>query len=372
MKYIDLFQVGLLVLDKDLNITQFNNWIDRRLLPKPKIGQGILDIVRSDYTSSSFDEVLGNCLRYNSSHILTTKINTILPFLLFLNNMEITYNLFVAPLQGGDSERILLQFVDITPVIKREEFLKRKQEEIEAQQKLNFSRERMSALGELTSSIAHEINNPLAMLMLGNRLMEKTLAKKSPDLDLLKNNLSDNFNVIDRISNIIASVRNLSKGLSDNDLDNTNLKEIFDDINPLANELVKHTNTLFEVRIENDVLAKRIKVSRVLISQVFINLLNNSLYEIKENHHQDPFVRVSAYIEKKSLIILFEDSGEGIPKDIAEQIFFPFYTTKDFGEGTGLGLSTVYRIIKEHNGMIEIVEDAPNTCFKIVIPIIDR
>ena len=104
----------------------------------------------------------------------------------------------------------------------------------------------------------------------------------------------------------------------------------------------------------------------VQIGQVFIILLNNSVDAIKELDNK--WINLSISDHNHGYEFVVEDSGPGIPKDVADNIFMPFFTTKGVGEGTGLGLSLAVKIIKLHGGDIRIDHTAKNTKFIIYLP----
>ena len=116
-------------------------------------------------------------------------------------------------------------------------------------------------------------------------------------------------------------------------------------------------------------MTTKINSLRVQMSQVFFNLLSNAFDAIEKT--PSPWIEITAKKNTDKIIIFVRDSGPGIPLEIQNKIFQPFFTTKDVGRGTGLGLSLCSKIIKLHNGDLYINSDDKNTCFVIELPIGD-
>jgi signal transduction histidine kinase len=128
----------------------------------------------------------------------------------------------------------------------------------------------------------------------------------------------------------------------------------------LTEPKVKQNGVHITVEVEKNIY---LLCDEIEIEQVFINLINNAVDAIKGS--VKPWIKISAFVEGAEIVLRFMDSGNGIPKSIANKIFQPFYTTKAVGSGTGLGLSISKGIIEEHGGSIVINENLGNTCFEI-------
>ncbi len=103
------------------------------------------------------------------------------------------------------------------------------------------------------------------------------------------------------------------------------------------------------------------------MAQALVNMLNNSNDEV--GGKEGAWIAIRTSIMGGNLVIRFSDSGPGIPKEVAAQIFTPFFTTKEIGKGTGLGMSITHSIVAEHGGTIAIDERAPTTTFVITLPL---
>jgi signal transduction histidine kinase len=370
MYFLDLLNIGVMIVSSDFKVTYCNKWLKRRFIniDHVKVGYSLLDLM--DTKNKRLKEAIVEASQSSKSYHLSDKLNE-LPFILKTNDTYLNYNLCITPLTSGPSKEksVLLQFLDITPIKRRETYLKKKQEELEQQQKLNFSQERMSSLGELTSSIAHEINNPLAMLNLGNSMLKRVVEKDEINKEQLLDIIEDNNITIKRISEMISGIQHLSRKPNKGEFKLIKLSTIIQDILPVFSGLLKSNNINLIVDYNDDILNKEIPLSKELISQVFMNLFKNAIYEIRSKEHESPFIKISGTIDSETAVLNFTDSGDGIPQEVSDKIFLPFYTTKDFGEGTGLGLSTVHRIMNNHNGDISIDTENPNTSFVLSFPI---
>jgi signal transduction histidine kinase len=109
------------------------------------------------------------------------------------------------------------------------------------------------------------------------------------------------------------------------------------------------------------------------LNQVFLNLLNNAIHAVEERYKREPTqskIEITSRSDQKNIYITIEDNGTGIPEEIQNKIFEPFYTSKPIGKGTGLGLSISYAIIEDHDGALNFrSQSGHGTWFEISIPI---
>ena len=234
---------------------------------------------------------------------------------------------------------------------------------LEALQINEVNNAKMILIGEFASGLAHEINNPLTII-LGNA---KSLLNKNGE-EISKVDYQEKINKIidtsERINKIIKSLKNLGHSPRGNQLERYSLSTVINDVVQIVNVNISDNNVDVHINIPNDLYINCIPSQ---ISQVFLNLFSNSLYEIRKL--EERWIKVDAEIVGNNVIIHFMDSGNGIPKDIRDKLMNSFYTTKPIGEGTGLGLTICKRIIKNQGGDIFINEKMKNTCFTIELPI---
>ncbi len=242
----------------------------------------------------------------------------------------------------------------------------------EAEQQLNAQKAqlattaKLSALGEMAGGIAHEINNPVAII----HGLSFQLKKK-----ILKMNLDNNqevLSIIDeiesttkRVSKIIKGLKAISRSGDKDDFFFVSLKCILDDTIGLCGERFKTAGIALQVPEIPESLM--IECRQVQVSQVLLNLLNNAKDAILEQ--EDPWIKIDLQIRDEQVIIAVTDSGKGIDMTLQEKIFLPFFTTKGIGKGTGLGLSISKGIIEDHGGEFFYDAEAPNTTFVIRLPL---
>ncbi|MBL0883152.1 MAG: GHKL domain-containing protein [Chitinophagaceae bacterium] len=249
--------------------------------------------------------------------------------------------------------------------------------------------EKMASLGELTAGIAHEIQNPLNFVNNFSEVSNELIDEMKTELDkgeitTAKEIAKDVKQNLEKITHHGKRADSIVKGMLQHSRSSTGQKELTD-INSLCDEYlrlayhgIRAKDSSFHVTLETDF---DYKVGHVLIQpqemgRVILNLINNALYAVgnKKNssntNEYTPIVKLTTNRKDKSIEISVADNGSGIPESIREKIFQPFFTTKPTGQGTGLGLSLSYDIVKAHGGSIA-VESAPEkgTVFVIQIPV---
>ncbi len=225
---------------------------------------------------------------------------------------------------------------------------------------------KMAALGEMAGSIAHEINNPLAIISGNAQLLELELANPSV-LNYSAKALTHTKKIlgtIKRIEKIIKGLRLLSRDAAQDPMQSVAVKNLIDDTVSICHERFRHANIQIRVSLE---YKGELCCRDTQISQVLLNLLNNSFDAIVGKTY--PWVELSVHQKNDFIEISVVDSGTGIPPEIQQKIMHPFFTTKEIGKGTGLGLSISKGIINSHGGKFFIEQNSLNTKFVIQIPI---
>src|SRR5579863_5565658 len=236
--------------------------------------------------------------------------------------------------------------------------------------------EKMASLGELTAGIAHEIQNPLNFINnfseVNNELIEELTAERAKPKterdEILENEILDNIRQnLEKINNHGKRADGIVKGMLQHSRSSSGQKELTD-INSLADEYLrlayhgyrakeKFFNAKFETDFDKGI--EKINIVSQDIGRVLLNLINNAFYAVNEKrkmNHADyePAIKIATSQSGNQVFIAVSDNGNGIPKNILDKIFQPFFTTKPTGSGTGLGLSLSYDIIKAHGGDIKI------------------
>lgn len=223
---------------------------------------------------------------------------------------------------------------------------------------------KLVALGEMSGSVAHEINNPLQIINGHIEKMNRTLSQHSGDLKELEYSLGKIKVNSTRISNIVLGLRKINNR-SELRFSNTALRMIVDEAAGMATERFRASGIKLIVECNDD--GALVNVNETQILQVLVNLLNNSFDEVQLL--KDPWVKVSTRAEKGHVHVYVTDSGGGIPSEIAKSIMSPFFTTKGIGKGTGLGLSISKEIIEIHGGRLWYNSSSANTQFVIELPL---
>lgn len=209
---------------------------------------------------------------------------------------------------------------------------------------------KMASLGILTSGIAHEINNPMNFIQGGIFSLEAFLNENYPDskkeidpiVEIIKNG-------IERTSIIINSLAEFSHAdMSGKQL--CSLHSIIDNcVLILSNKIENRIFIKKQYQSDND----SIEGNQGRLHQALMNILLNAVHAIEEEGQ----ISIDTKIQNEFLMVTISDTGKGIKKEDIQHITDPFYTTKDPGEGIGMGLSIAYQIIKDHNGTIEFKSD---------------
>jgi len=248
--------------------------------------------------------------------------------------------------------------------------------------------EKMASLGELTAGIAHEIKNPLNFVNnfsevsgeLLDEMKEELKNKNEEEVASLIEDLKQNLGKINhhgkRADSIVKGMLLHSRGTS-GEKTLTDINDLLDQYVNLAYHGMRAMNKEFNITIEKnyDKSLEKVNVVPQDISRVFLNIINNACYAAYDrkkkgsDNNFSPTLKVSTKNLKDKVEIRIGDNGKGVPKDILDKIFQPFFTTKPTGEGTGLGLSLSYDIVtKMHNGDLKVEsEEGKYTEFVIVI-----
>jgi signal transduction histidine kinase/ligand-binding sensor domain-containing protein len=265
--------------------------------------------------------------------------------------------------------------------------LKKSLAELKSAQSQLIQSEKMSSLGELTAGIAHEIQNPLNFVNnfseVNNELIEEM--KEEIERGGQKEALSIAENIkqnLDKIQHHSKRADAIVKGMLQHSQKGSGVKEPTN-INALADEYLrlayhglkaKDKSFNATIKTEFDERIGNINVARQDIGRVLLNLINNAFYAVNEKAGSkdpgyQPTVEVKTALTGDNVIITVTDNGNGIPETIRNKIFQPFFTTKPTGEGTGLGLSLSYDIVKAHGGEIKVdSEEGKGSVFSIQLP----
>lgn len=243
--------------------------------------------------------------------------------------------------------------------------LKQAQAELEQQKARSEYASKLATLGEMAGGIAHEINNPLAVISAAAETIFEENTHEKPNKELIERMVSQINKVTMRISKIVKGLRTFSRQGDRDPILETDLNSILKDTLSLCQNKFDQAEVKLTLKIPEGL---SLDCRPVQLSQVFLNLLGNSLDAIQEGNHSPKWVEVRAKTEEDQVVLKFIDCGLGIPLEARKRIFDPFYTTKEIGKGTGLGLSISIGIIQDHGGTLTLDDSAHNTTFVIRLP----
>ncbi|MCB0393725.1 MAG: HAMP domain-containing histidine kinase [Bdellovibrionales bacterium] len=226
---------------------------------------------------------------------------------------------------------------------------------------------RMATLGQMAGGVAHEINNPLAIISGGIHKLKR--------LDERENRLSEErtkmYELMDqttlRISKIIQGLRNFARDGSNDPMEDANLSTIIQDSLTIVEQKAKKNG----VRVLTDSFADMtLRCRPIEVSRVIVNLMSNAFDAVEGCSSKWVRVRVSDMGNFVNVDVI--DSGPGVPESHQDKILQPFFTTKKAGQGTGLGLSLSQKVMEDHGGKLTYVKDNPFCTFRLSLPKIGK
>lgn len=226
---------------------------------------------------------------------------------------------------------------------------------------------RLASLGEMAAGIAHEINNPLTIIM-GYTQYLNELIQGSQDQEIDKTYANRVYEKIqhnvERATRIIASMKKLSRSSELDPPKDIPVSMLIENVVSLLVEKIKHE----DIQLEVGSLNKDIKIScrEIEVGQVLINLFNNACDAVRNRELK--LIRISLEEDPRFYRLIVADSGAGIAENLSNKIFEPFFTTKEVGLGTGLGLSISRSIMESHQGRIEYSRNNDFTNFTLYFP----
>ena len=240
------------------------------------------------------------------------------------------------------------------------------QEELERQRENLHQNEKLSALGELLAGVAHELNNPLSVVVGQSLLLQETATDKKTAARAEKIG-----NAAERCSRIVKTFLAMARQQPTR-TSNVQLNDIIEAALEVAGYSIRSSDVDLSLKLTPDL--PLVWGDPDQLSQVIINLLVNAEQALNDWHGRRKIKIISRYDKKyDKVVVKIADTGPGIPDEIVSRVFEPFFTTKDVGAGTGIGLSFCHRIVASHNGQIRVESGTgKGTAFFVSLPVSSR
>jgi len=278
------------------------------------------------------------------------------------------------------------RYEDFTKLEKAKQSVETTLSELKATQNQLVQSEKMASLGELTAGIAHEIQNPLNFVNNFSEVSVELIEEMHEELE--KGDLEEAIAISEDVKQNLEKINHhgkradgIVKGMLQHSRSSSGVKEPTD-INALTDEYLrlayhglrakdKSFNATMDTDFDENL--EKINIIPQDIGRVILNLITNAFYAVTERKKQEqdkyePKVLVSTKKDKNQITLSVKDNGDGIPQKVLDKIFQPFFTTKPTGQGTGLGLSLSYDIVKAHGGELKVeTKEGQGTEFIITI-----
>jgi len=222
--------------------------------------------------------------------------------------------------------------------------------------------QKLAAMGELLSGVAHEINNPLTGVIGFTEL----LAAEASGLD------EEHRKEVKMIHAEALRIKKIMKGLlsfgrkQTLEKGNVLIRDIMEQVLGISDSPLRASNILVETDFPGERMPVLANISQLM--QVFLNLITNAQQALQERADRKGEIRISVSRHGGTVLTKITDNGPGIPPENLPKIFDPFFTTKPEGKGTGLGLAVSYGLVKEHGGDIRVESEPGKTTFTVILP----
>lgn len=235
--------------------------------------------------------------------------------------------------------------------------------ELEMQRSEAMASARLASLGLLAANITHEINNPLQIVQLRLNRIEEMIKDDPTQTERVLDEVQNIYRTTERISRIVEGMRRQAKQHAHDHVGDTFVSKIVEEAITYSRNLIETSKA--ELKLD---FSKDFKVSSkpIEIEQVLINLISNSCDAISQLDER--WIKISTFEKIDEVVIQVSDSGNGIPKDIQKNLMKPFFTTKEFSKGTGLGLNLSKTMMRRNKGSLHYMDDEPHTTFQIRLP----
>lgn len=222
--------------------------------------------------------------------------------------------------------------------------------------------EKLSSLGLMAGTIAHDIKNPLSIIS-GQAQLIKMIIEPTSDLHKYVDSI---MGQVSRITKLVETIKNFVRKSPETNQEEIDLRDAFSECLVLTEKLLKMNNVSVFQEFPTEI--PKVRGNKTKLEQVFMNIIQNAGQAMEGLGGE---IKIKCTLMENKILIELSDTGPGIPAEIQESIFTPFFTTKAENKGTGLGLSISQSIISEHQGSIELESKVGvGTKFKIALPVV--
>jgi signal transduction histidine kinase len=239
----------------------------------------------------------------------------------------------------------------------------RAEEELEKTRQTSIYSAKMAALGEMSGNIAHEVNNPLAAILLRAQGLQRSVERGELDVAAVTRTAAEIQSTVHRIRRIVDSLRSFARDGETDPMRRESVRQIVaDTVDLCAQRFAQHAIALHVTTIPEDL---QVDCRAVQISQILLNLLSNAHDAVE--HAAARRVEIAVEADATEIRIAVLDSGPGVAANLHHRIMEPFFTTKEIGKGTGLGLSVSKGIAEAHGGRLAYDTTSPRTRFVLAL-----
>ncbi len=352
------------VVDKKFDIVYYNNYFVTFTSSTPrqiKKDPALCEIL--NFSQYDLKKALGDTLK-NKKDTLSREVN------LSINGKEESHTV-VIKIISLDDDKLMLCLNDVSVETQLHEKYRSQLVELRSSHEQLMQTDKLATIGQLTAGISHEINNPLTVALGGSQNIEYFLEAEKVDL---KEVTTSNMMILESLKKVVDIISNMKSFVHKAE----DQKEYCDVSELILNGIKLVSNGWAKNNVEfNNIVPEEAKlclVNKIELEQVIVNLLQNAVDALEEAGTKNPEITISldTNIDENCLELFVKDNGPGIPKDIQEEIFKPFFTTKKVGKGTGLGMAISERLINKYRGTIEIAEsNSKGTTFVVQLPLIE-
>ena len=364
MKYLDQLFEPILIVNNKLEIVYYNHYFStfsglspRKIKKIPSFKELVKSVDNKINLSSQITEVL----KTNKS--LVSKEGEVQ----FFESRDL-HNCVIKVNKISDDE-ILICFNDLSIEKSIYDKYRKQVEELKVSYKQLVLADKLKSIGELSAGISHEISNPLTIAS-GNTEILEILLESQIELSSkedIKEAIENIQNSLLRINKITINMKKfVHEGVKNKQF--ISVAQLIESSVNLVAPSFERLDIKLEVSTKSDISAF---VNELEIEQVLVNLFKNALDSVAQSSNKEKKVIVDTYAtdDDDSFIISVRDSGVGVSEDNVEYIFNPFFTTKEMGEGTGMGLSLSTQIIEDHQGDLRLDSNSSKGCtFSVELP----